>query len=332
MGTTTADPRAAPTAGGPPFMERRLCFVLGKGGSGKSTVSAALGLASARAGDRTVVVEVAGQEHLSGLFRTARIGYGEPRQLAPGLFGISIDPEHATEEYLAKQIRVRPLVELLVRSRAFSNFTAAAPGLAELVTIGKIWSMATDLTPSGDRPVWDRLVVDCPATGHGLALLETAGNVRELAGGGPIRDQADSIQRVIEHPAATGVAVVARPDELSVTEALEALARLRERGLPVALAVLNAVSATRFGDDEEAALRRAAAEAPAPARDAAAAGLRHLERQRAEDEHRRRLREESGLPVLELPAVVRRRFDLPALEPLAGAAAAAIRPGRGGAA
>jgi anion-transporting ArsA/GET3 family ATPase len=328
VGTLTADPPAAPSAGGPPFLERRLCFVLGKGGAGKSTVAAALGLAAARRGDRTLVVEVAGQEHLSGLFRTSRIGHEEARQLAPGLFGISIDPERATEEYLAKQLRVRPLVEMLVRSRAFSNFTAAAPGLAELVTIGKIWSMATDLHPDGGRPVWDRLVVDCPATGHGLALLETAGNVRELAGGGPIRDQADSIQRVVEHPAATGIAVVARPDELSVTEALEALTGLRDRGLPVALAVLNAVSPARFADDEEPALRRAAAEAPAPARDAAAAGLRHLERQRAEDEHRRRLREESGLPVLELPAVVRRRFDVPALESLAGAAAAALWPGR----
>jgi anion-transporting ArsA/GET3 family ATPase len=328
VGTLTAEPAAA-RAAGPPFLERRLCFVLGKGGVGKSTVAAAIGLATSRAGLRTLVIEVAGQEHMSGLFRTERIGHEEPRRLGPGLSGISIDPERATEEYLAKQLRVRPLVEMLVRSRAFSHFTAAAPGLAELVTIGKIWSMATDL--EAGRPVWDRLVVDLPATGHGLALLETAGNVRELAGGGPIRDQADSIQRVVEHPAATGIAVVARPDELAVTEALEALEGLRRRGLPVALAVLNALSPARFAGDEEPALRRAAAEAPEPARAAAAAGLRHLERQRVEDEHRRRMREESGLPLLELPSVVRRRFDVAALETLAAAVAGQLLAGRGSA-
>jgi anion-transporting ArsA/GET3 family ATPase len=302
--------------------------VLGKGGAGKSTVAAALGLASARAGRRTIVIELAGQELLSRLFQTARIGDEEPRQLAPDLFGIAIDPERATEEYLARQLRVRPLVELLVRSRAFSAFTAAAPGLAELVTIGKVWSLATQLRPDGETPVWDRLVVDCPATGHGVALLDTAANVREMAGGGPIRDQADNIQRVIAHPAATGIAVVARPDELAVTEAVEAVAALRARGLPVALAVLNAVSDLRFADGEAPALEAALREGAEPARAAAAAALRHLERQGVEAGHRERLRAGTGLPLLELPSLVRRHFDLDALGTLADAVAGQLGAAR----
>lgn len=303
--------------------------MLGKGGSGKSTVAAALGLASARAGQRTIVIELAGRELLSRLFQTAEIDDRQPRELAPGLFGIAIDAERATEEYLAKQLRVRPLVELLVRSRAFSAFTAAAPGLAELVTIGKVWSMATQLQPGGERPVWDRLVVDCPATGHGVALLDTAANVREISGGGPIREQAESIQRVIAHPAATGIAVVARPDELAVTEAVEAVEALRERGLPVALAVLNAASDPRFADREAPALEATLRGAAEPARAAAAAALRHLERQAVEAAHRERLRAETGLPLLELPALVRRRFDLDALETLADAVGAQLGPARG---
>ena len=301
--------------------------MLGKGGTGRSTVAAAFGLALARAGRRTLLVEVAGQERLSRLFATAEVGYSTERELAPGLFGLSIDPESATEEYLARQLRVRPVVELLVRSRAFSQFTAAAPGLAELVTVGKIWTLATQLRDGGRRPVWDNLVVDLPATGHGIALLETAGNVRDLAAAGPIADQAAAIQRVVTHPAATGVAVVARPDELAVTEALESAAALRERGLPVALAVLNAASSARFSPAEEPALSAAARAAEGPAREAVRAALAHLARQAVEAELAARLRDGAGVPLLRLPRLVRRRFDVAALDVLADAVTAELLPG-----
>ncbi len=302
--------------------------MLGKGGVGKSTVSAALGLAAARAGRRTLLIEVSGADRLSRLFRGARVGHEAPTELAPGLFGVQIEVEHAIEGYLTGQLKVRPLVELLTRSRAFHTFAAAAPGLPELVTVGVVWNYAVALHPDR-RPVWDALVVDCPATGHGIALLETAGNVEAIAGGGPIRDQAARIQQVVTHPAATGVAIVARPEELAVAEAVEASAALRERGMPVAAAVLNGVRGDRFRADEEPALSAVAAREDGPASRAAAAGLRHLARQRSDDGYRRRLAEGTGLPVLELPEIVRRRFDLGALGTLADAlAAAASRNGR----
>lgn len=315
--------RQRPLSGdGTPLSQRRLVFVLGKGGVGRSTVAAALGLASARAGRRTLVVEVAGQDRLSRLFRAARVGRNGESELAPGLFGTSIDVERAIEEYLSGQLKVRPLVELLTRSRAFHTFAAAAPGLPELVTVGKVWSYAVALHE--DRsPVWDALVVDCPATGHGIALLETAGNVEALAAAGPIREQAARIHDVVTHPAATGIAIVARPDELAVSEAVEAAAALRERGLPLAAAVLNGVRDPRFRPDDAPALAAVAQTPDGPPSRAAAAGLRHLAAQRADDAYRARLAEGSGLPVLDLPELVRRRFDLPALEVLAVALAEA---------
>ena len=292
--------------------------MLGKGGVGKSTVSAALGLASARAGRRTLVVEVAGQQRLSRLFRAAEVGHEDPAELAPDLFGISIDAEQATEEYLAGQLRLGPLVDMLTRSKAFHTFAAAAPGLPELVTVGKVWKLAVTLTEDGTAPVWDALIVDCPATGHGIALLETAGNVEELAAGGPIKDQAARIQEVVSHPAATGIALVARPEELPVTEAVEAAATLRALGLPVAAAVLNGVREERFSDADEPALGALAERGEGPVREAAIAGLRHLAYQRCDDMYRERLAEGTGVPVLDLPELVRRRFDLDALEALAG--------------
>lgn len=317
---------------GPPLSERRLHFVLGKGGAGKSTVAAALGLAWARSGKRTLVVEVAGENRLSDLFDTAGVVHERETRLAPGLYGITIDAERATEEYLASQLRLRPLVELLTRSRAFHTFAAAAPGLAELVTLGRIWTLAIALRPvparpgepAREEPVWDAIVVDCPATGHGVALLETAGNVEDMAQGGPVREQAARIHEVVSHPGATGITLVARPDELSVTEAVEGAAMLREGGLPVAAAVLNGVRERRFSDSEAPALEAAAAGPQGAERDAAGAALAHLARQHADAGYRERLAAEIGLPVLELPEIVERRFDLAALERLAAALGAAI--------
>ena len=330
-------PSAAPPLPGPPLGERRLHFVLGKGGAGKSTVAAALGLASARSGKHTLLVEVAGEDRLGGLFETAGVVHEEETELAPRLYGISIHAERATEEYLAGQLRLRPLVELLTRSRAFHTFAAAAPGLAELVTLGKIWALAIALRPlrsgRGRRPgrsrVWDAIIVDCPATGHGVALLETAANVEELAAGGPVRDQAARIHEVVSHPGATGITLVARPDELSVTEAVEAAGMLRARGLPVAAAVLNGVRDRRFSDSEAPALEAAAAGPPGAERDAVTAALAHLARQRADAGYRSGLAAGTGLPVLELPEIVGRRFDLAALERLAAALRAAIGAGNG---
>jgi anion-transporting ArsA/GET3 family ATPase len=325
----------APGGSPPALLARRLCFVIGKGGVGKSTVAAALGMAVARGGRRTLVVEVPAGEHRSALFARARVRHGHETEIAPNLWGLSIDVERATEEYIAGQLRVRAMVELLARSHAFHHFAAAAPGLAELATIGEIWSLAVALRPDGKAPVWDYLVVDCPATGHGLALLEMAGNVGDLATSGPIRDQAERINRVVTHPAATGIVVVARPDELPVTEAIETADVLRARGLPVVLAVMNAVRAARFTDAEAGVLRAAAArlDAAAPGaegtRAAMSAALADLDRT---DEHvaqTARLAEGSRLPVVRLPEIDHRRFDLVAVRAMCDALSAVDEPALG---
>lgn len=310
---------------GPPLTDRRLRFVLGKGGVGKSTVAAAMGLAAARSGARALLVEVAGQHSVSSLFRAGGVEEERETELAPGLFGISVDPERATEEYLSRQLKVRPLVEVLTRSRAFHTFTAAAPGLPELVTVGKIWSMAIDLDAATGRPVWDTVIVDCPATGHGIALLETAGNVAEMASAGPVHDQAARIQEVVSHPAATGIVIVALPEELAVTEAIEAATTLGGQGLPLAATVLNGVRPARFGDDDLPALTALAGAGAGPPAEGARAALRHLEHQRSDAAYRDRLAQGTGLPVIELPRLVRRRIDLEAVGELAGALADGVR-------
>ncbi len=286
----------------PPLTDRRLAFVIGKGGVGKTTVAAALALGLADAGHRTLLLEVGGEQS-----SRARFGIAPPRdapaEVRPGLFSLSVDADRATQEYLTTQLRVRPLVEMVARSRAFHQVTQAAPGLSALVTLGKIWGLATEV--SGGTPVWDRLVVDAPATGHGIAMLEVAGSVRDLAGSGPVRDQADAIERVIRHPAATGVVVVARPEDLAVTEAIEAVAALRARDLRVACAIVNGVRRSPFGDADVQALRVAAGAAdPASADRAACEAALAMANGAAHDAREvAGLTREAGVPVAVLPAV-----------------------------
>src|ERR671918_421062 len=123
------------------LLDKRLIVVTGKGGVGKTTVAAALGLIAARSGKRTVICEVAEQERLAALFGVDESGH-EERELAPGLHSISVDPERAKEEWLRYQLKSGTLAGVLGGSSLFRYLSAAAPGLSELVTIGKVWDLA----------------------------------------------------------------------------------------------------------------------------------------------------------------------------------------------
>jgi anion-transporting ArsA/GET3 family ATPase len=147
-----------------------LLVVTGKGGVGKSTVAAALGIAAHRRGLRTVVVEVAARDDISRALGTSEAA-GGPRGGRPE--HISIDPQRAMEEYLREQLPVGALVALLSRSLIFTTMTAATPGMRELLTIGKVWELAEQGRGGrggrGGGP-YDLVVLDAPATGHGLAM------------------------------------------------------------------------------------------------------------------------------------------------------------------
>ena len=127
--------------GVPSILDKRLLFVTGKGGVGKSTVSAALGMVAARRGKRTIVCELSQQERMSSLYHRQGVGYHET-EIADNLFAFSVDPQRALEEYLLLQIKIKPLYDLMFRNRIFTYFAAATPGMRELVTIGKVWELA----------------------------------------------------------------------------------------------------------------------------------------------------------------------------------------------
>jgi len=237
-----------------------MLVVTGKGGVGKSTVSAALGLVGARSGRRTIVAEVARRGDVASAFDRAGAEPFEEIELAPGLFHISIDPQDALEEYLRDQLPRGPVADLLARSRVFGLLAAATPGMRELLTVGKLWELAQLDRRTPGAGAYDLVVVDAPATGHGLAVLTAPRTFAAAAGSGPVARQGKRIDATLSDPTLTAVLAVARAEELAVTETGELRAALRAgMGLELERVVANALDPDRFSEREAAQLRAHAA-------------------------------------------------------------------------
>jgi anion-transporting ArsA/GET3 family ATPase len=276
------------------LLDKRLVVVTGKGGVGKTTVAAALGLLGARHGKRTIVAEVSAQDRLGELFGRSGADHRE-RELAPGLAGLSIEPERAKEEWLRHQLRSETLASMLGGSRLFQYLTAAAPGVDELVTIGRIWELAQLDRRIGDLRTYDLAIVDAPATGHGVALLRAPLTFANVARVGPIHRQAQRIHEFLSDRSVTGVVGVALPEEMPVNETIDLDGLLRqELGMEIDEVVVNALLPDRFDTGEVERLE--ASGAPA-----AAVALGEHTRAGAQREQVARLREGLDAPLRTLP-------------------------------
>ena len=298
------------------LLDRPLLIVSGKGGVGKTSVAAAIGLAAAKRGRRTLIVEVASQREIPALFGLPDTEEGET-PLVPGLASISIDPSKALEEYLTLQLRVRAVAERLVESRAFGAVTAAAPGLRELVTLGKVWHLTRQQSRDGS-PRYETIVVDAPATGQALALLEAPSRFSGIARVGRIHDESRQIAELITDRDRTAIVLVSLGEEMPVTETIEASRRLADRDLACELVALNGMYPQVMQEWEVEVLDRQAVNGAA-GRAAIAAALsaqrRHLD-QLAEGA---RLREGVSSPVVELPMLFEETLGLLPLSVLAEA-------------
>jgi len=276
--------------------ERRLLYVTGKGGVGKTTVAAALGVAAARAGRRTIVCEVAEQDRVSRAFRREGVVPETEVQLADNLWAITIDPQQALEEWLGKQVGGLGL-KVLARSSAFQYFVAAAPGAKELITIAKIWELGQPQRWTQANRTYDLVIVDAPASGHGLAMLTAPQTFGEIARVGPIRRQAFKVRDMLADGRRTGYVAVALPEEMPVNETLELGTRLEAAvGLGLDAIVVNGLYPERF-NGKEAEVLRAHADGSAAVR----AALTEHERGRIQRSHLRRLKREAAAPVSTLP-------------------------------
>jgi len=292
----------------PSLLDRRLLFFTGKGGVGKSTVTAATAVLAAEQGKRVLLVEVDAKNNLTALFEHEPVGF-EPKQVHPGVFVMQMDTEASLREYLKVQARVPVFGRLGPLARAFDFVATAAPGVREILTVGKIcWDLRESLQGRAD---WDLIVVDAAATGHVISQLDAPRAIQELVAVGPIRNQTDWMVELLRDPTLTALNVVTSPEEMPVNETIELVAAAREQlDVPLGVVVVNRVLPEPFtrGDEEvfealhdPAALRVLREGAGAGVDQVLDAARLAVSMRRSRAPHLAHLREQVDLPLLLLP-------------------------------
>lgn len=299
------------------ILDRRLVVVTGKGGVGKTTVAAALGLLGARSGRRTVVCEVARQERISQAFGKPPAGPHEIA-VAPGLNAFSINPDHAKDEWLRHQLRSSALAGVVGHSRIFQYLTAAAPGLTEVLTIGKVWELAQLQRRSPGAAPYDLTIVDAPATGGGLAMLSAPRTYAAIAKVGPVGTQATMVDSFLRDAAQTAVVAVTLPEEMPVAETIDLERRLHdELGMALERVFVNGVLPERLSAREADAIHALDGAGSPAAREALAAALAARMRSQGQRSQLARLRRAVETPVKTLPFLITPELQQADLETLA---------------
>lgn len=286
----------------------RLHVVTGKGGTGKTSVAAALALGLAAGGRRTLLVEVEGRQGIAQLFGTDPLPY-EERHLAdaPGggeVRALAVDAEEALLEYLDMFYKLGAAGRALRKLGAIDFATTIAPGLRDVLLTGKVKEATT--RTSGQRRVYDAVVLDAPPTGRIGRFLNVTAETARLAKVGPIKTQSEGVSALLRSPM-TAVHVVTLLEEMPVQETVDAIAELTKLGFPVGRVIVNgARPPVPAGRPVSAAeLKRGLAAAGLPTDARTVAGLAA----EARDQHVRRELEDSlradlvelGLPLTEVP-------------------------------
>ena len=236
----------------PAFAPRRFLFITGKGGVGKTTVTAALARSLSARGLRVLVTVCGAKERLSTLLGAPPLG-PQVALLAPNIWGVQLVSEVALREYGAMKLKNRLLVDAIFDSKYVAGFLSGTPGLREWSLLGKAWYHSTE--EENGRPRFDVVLFDAPATGHGLDMLRVPKVIVEIAPPGLLRNDAERAWEMFRDPARSGVVVVTLPEEMPVNEAFELCAALRtELTLPIAELVVNSLLPPLFSEAEAAQL------------------------------------------------------------------------------
>lgn len=229
----------------PRLEDRRIVFVTGKGGTGKTTVSAALAVGLAERGHRVLLAELGRDAQAPRMLNPRPPPVGStPVAVAERIHAILIDPFVALEEYLRLQGIAGSWLARGLRQRGLHDLLVGTPGWRELITLGKLWYMSGgDAEDAPAEREFDRIVVDAPATGHGLTLLDVPRVVHAAVQSGPLARNASRVEALLLDPAQTLLLPVCWPETLPVRETVELVERLEGSvGIHVDRVVANGVA------------------------------------------------------------------------------------------
>jgi anion-transporting ArsA/GET3 family ATPase len=232
------------------LLDRSLLVVTGKGGVGKTTIAGALGLLGARAGRRTIVLEVGDHSRLADLFGARAPAEGAEVELASGLWSTTVDPDRVLLEWV-QELGGRIPGRILASSGTFQYFAAAAPGAKELFAMVKVWELTQGRRWQRRAGGYELVILDAPATGHALGMLRSPETFGAIARVGPVRTQAEAVQALLRAPSRSAYVGVTLPTDMAVTETLELQQGLREHvGRDLDVTVVNGLLPRRFSPDE----------------------------------------------------------------------------------
>jgi len=236
------------------LLERRLIVMLGKGGVGKSTLSASLAIAAAENGRRTLLMETDARSPIA-----ATLGIAPsfaPARVSDRLFAMILDGARALDEYLTLVLPGRAVLRAVFSSRLYQFFVQAAPGLRELMMLGKVYYEVSRNDPGAQR--WDLVILDAPASGHALSLLRMPTAARATFGNSIVGQEAENIRRMLHDRELCGLVEVATPETMAVAEAMETRRALASAGFHSAAIFLNRAFGVGFDSADLAAFERKA--------------------------------------------------------------------------
>jgi len=301
--------------------QTRLVIVAGKGGVGKTTISAAFARMAAQAGLSALVVEMEGKHGLAAAFGAPALSY-EDQEVAPGVRARTLTPDLALLEYLDEH-GLKRISRRLTRTGTVDVVATAVPGIKDILVLGKV----KQLEQRGDA---DLIILDAPAAGHAVTFLLSARALMDTVSAGPIRAQAEEVLAMLTDPARCRVMLVTLPEETPVNEAVETAFSLEDKvGVDLGPVVVNGLYPPVEGLDAEPAELPAVGGGPAELHPGEAEALRaaarfRLARHRLQDEQLARLAEALPLPQLHVPWLFTSEVGLEQVDHLAAALAASV--------
>jgi anion-transporting ArsA/GET3 family ATPase len=231
------------------LISHRLVFVMGKGGTGKTTLATTFAFIAEMAGKRVLLVETEEGEAVAGLFGKNDLGE-TPVSVSQGISIAKILPKAEMEAYTKYHVKSGFIARYITNSRLFDYLSGATPGLREIMSLGRLWRWETAKDQSGE-PVYDIIIVDSPATGHALNLLRLPKTLIEMIRVGPIVSQVKILHTLLKDETRTAFALVSLPEELPINESVELIATARDDiGMPIQMFFLNGIYPRDFSSAE----------------------------------------------------------------------------------